>query len=223
MKKKNYCDCGNKKDKRSKKCANCYYKRTKKIYFCECGEELSDYRAEHCKKCSLTIYHPQLGKTKELSANYKHGKSYNNRCVDCDCLIMPDSIRCWDCYVKWSQIPENNPNFIHGECYKPYPLGWTTTFKEQIRFRDNYKCQNCGCHEVENCRKLDVHHIDYNKENLNSDNLIALCQRCHGKTNGKDRDYWIKYYQDKIVSKVVEIKKINCMEKIISFKKEKEL
>ena len=174
--------------------------------FCECGKQLSDYRAKHCKKCSLTTYHPMNGKIKELNPNYKHGKYCNNKCIDCGVLVLHDSIRCWSCYVKWSQIPENNQNYIHGKCYEPYPLGWTNTFKEQIRFRDNYKCP-CGCHEVENCRKLDVHHIDYDKKNLNPSNLISLCQRCHGKTNGKDRNYWIKYYQDKI-SMVIEIKKI---------------
>lgn len=75
-----------------------------------------------------------------------------------------------------------------------YPLEWTTTFKEQIRQRDSYKCQICGSPEIENCNKLCVHHIDYDKKNLNPTNLISLCTSCHIKTNYK-RSYWIDYFE----------------------------
>ena len=34
-------------------------------------------------------------------------------------------------------------NFKPNKEFRPYPLGWTKTFKEQIRYRDRYKCQNC--------------------------------------------------------------------------------
>ena len=61
--------------------------------------------------------------------------------------------------------------------------------KEQIRERDNHICRMCG-KKQENCRrKLDVHHIDYNKKNCESDNLITLCAKCHMKTN-INRDFW---------------------------------
>jgi len=63
---------------------------------------------------------------------------------------------------------------------------WTKTLKESIRQRDNFTCQYCG--EKQTTRKLDVHHIDYNKENLNPDNLISLCLKCHRITSG-NRDY----------------------------------
>ena len=84
-------------------------------------------------------------------------------------------------------------NWQGGIGNKPYPLGWTNTFKEQIRSRDGYKCQICGCPEVECFSKLHVHHIDYNKENLDKNNLISLCISCHVKTN-KNRDCWKKYF-----------------------------
>jgi len=89
---------------------------------------------------------------------------------------------------------QTNGNWRGGKSFEPYPLGWTKTFKEQIRYRDGYKCQLCSCPEVENGRKLDVHHIDHNKENLNPNNLVSLCQRCHGKTNGQ-RDYYKTYFK----------------------------
>jgi len=38
-------------------------------------------------------------------------------------------------------------------------------------------------------------HIDYNKKNCISENLITLCTKCHAKTNQK-RDYWIVYFKE---------------------------
>lgn len=63
----------------------------------------------------------------------------------------------------------------------------------KIRQRDNYLCQLCDKTEEKNGRKLDVHHIDYNKENCKEENLISLCQVCHPKTNF-NRDYWYAYF-----------------------------
>jgi hypothetical protein len=90
----------------------------------------------------------------------------------------------------------NNPAWRGGISFEPYPLGWNKTFKEQIRYRDGYKCQLCGCPEVECKVKLSIHHIDYNKNNLNMDNLISLCHNCHSKT-GLNREYWINYFKTK--------------------------
>lgn len=97
------------------------------------------------------------------------------------------------CCAK-GQLGENGSNWKGGKSFEPYPLGWSKTFKEQIRFRDGYKCQLCGCSEVENGRKLDVHHKDYNKINIMENNLISLCTSCHCKT-GYNREYWIKYFE----------------------------
>ncbi len=49
---------------------------------------------------------------------------------------------------------------------------------------------------MELIKKLDVHHIDYDKTNNNIENLIILCGSCHTKTNGKNnREYWTNYYK----------------------------
>lgn len=83
-----------------------------------------------------------------------------------------------------------------GISFEPYPLGWNRIHREQIRNRDGYKCQLCGVHEVECSRRLHVHHIDYNKENIDPKNLISLCLSCHMKTN-YNREYWITYFYRK--------------------------
>jgi hypothetical protein len=74
-----------------------------------------------------------------------------------------------------------------------YGADFDTSLKEQVRFRDKYKCRICGCSQLENGRQLDVHHIDYDKTYNKIDNLISLCHGCHTKTN-VNREHWILYF-----------------------------
>ncbi len=89
---------------------------------------------------------------------------------------------------------ENNPNWQGGKSFEPYGLDWTDDLKDSIRKRDNYICQLCGIHQDELNYKLSCHHIDYDKDNLNPDNLITLCRNCHTKTNF-NRNYWVDYFK----------------------------
>ena len=96
---------------------------------------------------------------------------------------------------------ENNPNWKGGISFELYSQDWTDDLKDSIRKRDNYTCQICGLHQdelVKFYKILDIHHIDYNKNNLNPGNLISLCRSCHMKTNYK-REYWIKYFSENYV------------------------
>jgi hypothetical protein len=83
----------------------------------------------------------------------------------------------------------------------PYELSeygkeFDSALKEQVRFKDGYKCQECGCTQLENIRQLDVHHIDYDKKNNNINNLIALCRKCHMHTNFNRGD-WQEHFSEK--------------------------
>jgi len=80
-----------------------------------------------------------------------------------------------------------------GISYLPYSVNWTKTLKRSIRERDKYTCQICKKEP-----STQVHHIDYNKQNCNPDNLITLCISCHAKTNF-NRDYWIKYFHNLMI------------------------
>ena len=145
--------------------------------------------------------HPMLGKTGELSPNWKGGLP---DCMDCGkklnrkqsyssingVAIKANRKRCKSCNYKY-YIREKAWNWMGGKSFEPYPLGWTKTFKEQIRKRDNYKCRICGVPEIECDRKLDIHHIDFNKNNLSHDNLISLCRKCHSRILF-DKEYWTK-------------------------------
>ena len=63
--------------------------------------------------------------------------------------------------------------------------------------RDNYKCQICSMIQEEHFiiygRDIEVHHIDYDKENNEENNLICLCHKCNTKANF-NRDYWYAYF-----------------------------
>jgi len=91
----------------------------------------------------------------------------------------------------------NNPNWRGGVSFELYSENWTDNLKESIRERDNYICQECGMHQDEDNKKLDIHHIDYNKYNLNPSNLITLCRSCHAKTNF-NREHWFKYFNENV-------------------------
>lgn len=188
-----------------------------KRYCITCNKEItSGSRLGRCKSCSRTgeLNH-NFGKrgqrsylynrfTKENAFAYKHGKYIKQYyCKICgkkvcrDCGIRGTGI-CQSCMKKQLyRIPSNNPNWKGGVSFTPYPLGWNKTFKEQIRYRDGYRCRECGTPEIESGRKLDIHHIDYNKENLKPDNLISLCRRCHSRTQGNKRGYWIDHFKVK--------------------------
>lgn len=87
-----------------------------------------------------------------------------------------------------------HPRWEGGKSFEAYPLGWNNTFREQIRYRDGYQCQVCGKPEIEEGRKLSVHHINYDKKDLSLANLITLCISCHTRTNS-NREYWQVFFK----------------------------
>lgn len=88
---------------------------------------------------------------------------------------------------------ENHYNWQGGKSFEEYGQEFDSSLKEQVRFRDNYKCQLCNCSQLENNKTLDVHHVDYNKQNNELKNLISLCKNCHMKTNF-NRDYYFNLF-----------------------------
>jgi len=80
-------------------------------------------------------------------------------------------------FIEWNlEMRDWQPLF-------PYPSEWNNEFKEKIRQRDNYKCAICRHYGKT------VHHIDYDKRNMNENNFIVLCKNCHPGTN-YHREYW---------------------------------
>lgn len=73
--------------------------------------------------------------------------------------------------------------------------------KKYILKRDSYQCQEPYWEEEHSI--LHVHHIDYNKQNNNTENLVTLGNSCHIKTN-YNREYWIKFYKNIMLNKLAE-------------------
>ncbi len=94
----------------------------------------------------------------------------------------------------------NNYNWKGG--VKPYyPSEWGERLRKIIRNRDNNECQMCHKtnqkSKIEEGRALAIHHIDYNKKNCFSKNLIALCTSCHTRTTIgkiKNRKFWMNFF-----------------------------
>lgn len=131
---------------------------------------------------------------------YKTGISLKSAfCIDCGRKLCKNS-----CYYGYKRCHKCNCEFHSGGnhwCYiknliREYPNKFNKILKESIRIRDNHVCQICGKSTKKNGRKMDVHHIDYIKANLNPDNLISLCRNCHcSTTSKKNRAIYIEYFK----------------------------
>lgn len=181
-------------------------------YCCiECNKKIKNFYAKRCKSCAnkksakLRMKNRRSYKDKNNPA-YKKGLP---KCIGCGKILSRyDAERCKSCSLK-SQQGKNNPNYgkkhlglnagkkhwnyIDGKSKEPYSLKFNEFLKELIRNRDNYICQLCGIEQEDYYRKLDIHHIDYNKQNCDEDNLISLCQKCNIKVN-YNRNYWYAYF-----------------------------
>jgi hypothetical protein len=99
--------------------------------------------------------------------------------------------------AKYGKNGSENPNWKGGKHRNKYP--WIFfKMRQGIIDRDGNKCMNCDMTGEEHKAKytnrgLTVHHIDYDKENNNSMNLITLCIWCNCKANGK-RQQWQSHY-----------------------------
>ena len=118
--------------------------------------------------------------------------------------------------IRLSKLGNKNPMFgkrgklspvwRNGISYIEYPQEFNNEVKEKIKRRDNYQCKNCNITErkyfsIYN-KKLEIHHIDYNKKNNNINNLITLCKQCNIEANN-NRDYWKIYYKTIINNQIL--------------------
>ncbi len=164
------------------------------------------FTVAHCQKISQAVMGRKLDKEtlNKISGvnhhSYKSGKyAKDYSCIICNKPISKTSGAigsglCASC----SRKSNRNPNYRNGLSLTKYGDGFNDTLRENIRIRDKYICQECGCSQLENKFKLDIHHIDYNKKNNNEANLISLCRKCHMKTNFKRND-WTNYYLERQV------------------------
>lgn len=89
---------------------------------------------------------------------------------------------------------ERNSNWRGGLSFEIYGLEFNNHLREDVR---NFYGRLCMiCFKPENGDRLAVHHIDYDKKNNLSENLISVHRGwCHSSTN-HNRDFWKIYFRD---------------------------
>jgi hypothetical protein len=192
---------------------------------CGCGSKIRKYN--HHRYTGIPDYvnhHGMSGKKHKESSKIKIGKSnsiankgkklkdIHKKGCKCSFCLLSRGIKPKNIYSKesrrkisiansgknngmYGRDPKLHYNWKGGKSFEKYSLKFTNKLKDEIRDRYKNRCQICG---ILGIKKLDVHHIDYNKKNCSIDNLIPLCKSCHVKTNF-NREYWRKSLKEKIV------------------------
>lgn len=117
------------------------------------------------------------------------------RCKTCGIIhnISWDKLRQGQRCYTISKLGEVHWNWQGGKSFEPYcPIWKDYDYKESIKLRDAYVCQNPYCYKTFD--RLHIHHIDYNKQNCHPSNLITVCGSCNIRAN-KDREWHSEWYQ----------------------------
>ena len=186
-------------------CYQKFHKKKVSLVICrQCHKiikrNLSDIKRGRVKFCGQVC-----AKKFMIFSNHPSWKGrFEKECLICKKIMVLPRIRSRqrvtcskDCY-KIHLSKKLSGNYTHlwknGKSREPYPITFNGFLKNKIRNRDKNTCQVCGVLEKMTRRKLDVHHVDYDKDNLNDKNLISLCRSCHRKTNF-NRNFWEKKFK----------------------------
>ena len=198
----------------------------KKYYCKDCKKELNKdahlHGTKRCHSCAAKFRYKN-GKHPFIKLIGKHSHNYKEidkkcKCQDCGNKISKVTYyrgkRCKSCESKRRvllgitcqkglNLGEKNGNWQNGISFLPYSSEFTEQLKEQIRKDNNYKCVLCNKSQekelIDMNRKLAIHHIDYNKENCDKNNLTSLCCECNSRVNF-NRNYWQEFFNNKVLS-----------------------
>jgi DNA-binding transcriptional MerR regulator len=179
---------GSNKGKIELECQNCH-----KLFEVINSRNESKFCSRKCYKKAIPSWNQGL--TVETSKSLK--KAIDNRLKTVKRLInegkwvVSDDTRK---KISLKTAGKNNPMFNNWSSFEPYPPTFNNSFKRAIRKRDNYVCMKCLIHQEKLPRSLDVHHIDYIKENTFEQNCCALCNSCNLEVN-QNRKHWTKFFQ----------------------------
>lgn len=213
--------CGNRFAKLGKKNPN--WKPKMKRICIICGKEFTRFPSQiKGKKRGLFC-------SKSCAMKARTGKKAAAWCggrIDCICqtcgkhfkkspsiIEMGQGLFCSLHCARKDQKGSKNPNWQGGTSFEPYCSKWDEKFREYIRNKFNRNCFLCSKTEVENARKLSVHHVNYDKlcgcaeteEDKKHDDascqFVPLCTSCNSKVN-RNRDHWETLIKNKMKNKL---------------------
>lgn len=161
-----------------------------------------------CRKCAAKDHPNNFKKSPRI------GVAPSNRQIKCLCVCFhcgkptkpktkrsletsPKSFCGASCQIKWQNQntkfnkENNNPSYRHGKRIngkvENYGNDWTSELRRNVKIRDGFNCQKCNKNfSGKLSKKLDVHHVDQDKYNNDSNNLISLCKSCHAKVHWEE-------------------------------------
>ena len=202
-------------------CPTCKLRKYPLNNFCmDCGIKLSGYRPIRCDPCSRKIprnrgYKPSEEHKRKISEKLKGRKTSKETRRKLSLAnkgrkmskeqrkkMSENSIKLGISKGKknpmYGKKGKLAPSYIQGLSPRRYPFHFNKKLKEEIKKKYQYRCQQCFRHQDELKKTLNIHHIDYNPNNNNPNNLIPLCKVCHSQSNFKRED-WIDYFKEKII------------------------
>lgn len=175
-----------------------------------CGKEFERLESDKwgITFCSRSCFNKWYSENKS-GKNSHRWKQITQTCIECGKAFTTYPARVQKqsrgkfcskkCMAVWQSkniCGENHPSWIDGRSFLPYCSKFNNKLKEMVRRRDNHVCQLCGLSEKENGKKLDVHHIHYDKENCYPD-LTALCCKCNTFVNKLiKRSYYEQFFMN---------------------------
>lgn len=161
--------------------------------------DVTQKRTAICPVCNVTFLkaHSKIVFCSKKCNGESIRKQYVFNCVECGIEVSVAfgrrntakfcSQRCMGNNQRGKYGPLSNRWENGSSFHNQYPSIFDDEFKKRIRKRDKYTCVLCS-----KAPSLNIHHINYNKQDTFEWNCITLCTQCHARTNG-NRSYWQEF------------------------------